>query len=199
MLTITVPGGVSFDQSTQMFVQTDDVILRLEHSLVSLSKWEIRYEKPFLSGETKTTEEVYAYINAMSLDGEIPNEVFLRLSESNFAEINKYIEAPMTATWFRKNEQPRGFNSEVITSEVIYHWIVALQINWDVETWHLNRLITLVKTINEKNKAASDKKRTAPTSSQMADRRALMEKRRAESAAMQKANAARRQQNQSNG
>ena len=93
----------------------------------------------------------------------------------------------MTATWFRETDQPRGYNSEAITAEIIYHWIVALQLDWEVQNWHLNRLITLVKTINEKNKAASDTKRKAPTSAQMADRRALMAKRRAESEAAAKA------------
>lgn len=183
MLTIIVPGVESFDDDRQIFVRTDDVSLKLEHSLVSLSKWESKYEKPFLNGDPKTSEEIYGYVQAMSLEGEIPDEVLLRLNEESFAAINQYIESKMTATWFRQTEQPRGYNSETVTSEIIYHWIVALQLDWEVQYWHLNRLITLVKTVNEKNKAASDTKRKAPTSSQMADRRALMVQRRAQAAA----------------
>lgn len=183
MLTLIVPGVESFDDDTQTFVRTDDVVLKLEHSLISLSKWESKYEKPFLTGDSKTTEEVYGYINAMSLEGEIPDDVFLRLTQESLTAINTYIEAKMTATWFRQTDQPRGFNSEAVTAEIIYHWIVALAIDWECQHWHLNRLITLVKTINEKNKAASDGKKKAPTSGEMADRRALMEKRRAEAAA----------------
>lgn len=183
MLTVTVPGTESFDDDNQIFVKTPATELQLEHSLISLSKWESKYEKPFLSGDKKSTEEVLGYINAMSLTGEIPLEVLYRLTDENLQAINAYIESKMTATWFRETEQPRGFNSETVTAEVIYHWIVALGIDWSCQEWHLNRLITLVKTINEKNKAASDTKRKAPTSAQLADRRALMEKRRAESAA----------------
>ncbi|QCG77515.1 hypothetical protein SEA_DIZZYRUDY_18 [Microbacterium phage DizzyRudy] len=183
MLTITVPGVESFDDDNQIFVRTEAAELKLEHSLVSLSKWESRYEKPFLSGEEKTDDEIRGYVNAMSLDGDISLEVLHRLTGDNFRDINQYIESKMTATWFRETDQPRGFNPDVVTAEVIYHWIVALQIDWESQYWHLNRLITLVKTINEKNKAASDTKRKAPTSGQMSDRRALMEKRRAEAAA----------------
>ena len=183
MLTITVPGVESFDNDNQVFLSSEDVTLTLEHSLVSLSKWESQYEKPFLSGDAKTTDEVYGYVRAMSIGGDIPDEVLFRLTEENLKSLNSYIEAKMTATWFRETDQPRGYNAETVTAEIIYHWIVALQIDWQVETWHLNRLITLVKTINEKNKAATDSKKKAPTSGELANRRALMEKRRAESAA----------------
>jgi len=186
MLTITIQGVESWDDDTSTFVTPDDVVLKLEHSLVSLSKWESQYQKPFLGGEEKTNEEVYGYIKAMSLEGEITDEMIYRLNQDSFNKINEYIESKMTATWFRETDQPRGFNTEVVTAEIIYHWIVALTLDWEVQHWHLNRLITLVKTINEKNKAASDTKRKAPTSGQMADRRALMDKRRAEAAAKAK-------------
>jgi len=180
MLTLTVPGVESFDNDTETFVTTDDVILHLEHSLVSLSKWESKWEKPFLTGDSKTTEEVLSYFQAMSLDGEIPEEVLVRLTEDNLREFNQYIESKMTATWFREMPQSRFANAETVTAEIIYHWITALQLDWECQYWHLNRLITLVKTINEKNKAASDTKKKAPTSSDLANRRALMERRRAE-------------------
>lgn len=183
MLTLTVAGVESFDDDNQVFLRTEDTVLELEHSLLSLSKWESKWEKPFLTGESKTTEEVYGYVQAMSLRGDIPLEVLYRLSEQDFQTINQYIEAKMTATWFRETTQPRGYNTDAVTAEIIYHWIVALQIDWSVENWHLNRLITLVKTINEKNKEASDTKKKAPTSSDLANRRSLMAKRRAEAAA----------------
>lgn len=183
MLTLTVAGVESFNDETEEFLTTGDVVLRLEHSLLSLSKWESKWEKPFLGGDDKTSDEIYSYFQMMSLEGEIPLDVLYRLTEKDFAQINEYIESKMTATWFRNENQPRGFNSEVVTAEIIYHWIAALELDWRVETWHLNRLITLVKTINEKNKAASDTKKKAPTSSDLANRRALMEKRRAASAA----------------
>lgn len=183
MLTITVPGTESFDNSTETFVRTDDVVLNLEHSLISLSKWEAIFEKPFLSNESKTTPEVYGYFSAMSLDGDIALDVLERLTKENYEAVNQYIESKMTATWFRESGKPQGYKSDVVTSEVIYHWMVALQIPWECQFWHLNRLITLIKTINEKNKEASDNKKHAPNSSELADRRALMARRRAEEAA----------------
>jgi hypothetical protein len=180
MLTITVPGVESFNDETQEFVTTDDTVLHLEHSLVSLSKWESKWEKPFLTGDSKTTEEVLDYFQSMSLDGEIPAEVLARLTEENLHALNQYIEAKMTATWFNETQKARPGSSETVTAEIIYHWMTALQIDWECQYWHLNRLITLVKTINEKNKASSDTKKKAPTTSDLANRRALMEKRRAE-------------------
>lgn len=179
MLTITVPGVESFNDETEEFVTTDDTELHLEHSLVSLSKWESKWEKPFLTGDTKSTEEVLDYFNCMSIDGKIPEEVLARITDENIKAINEYIEAKMTATWFREVPGARPGAREVITAEIIYHWITALQLDWECQFWHLNRLITLVKTINEKNKAASDTKKKAPTSSDLANRRALMEQRRA--------------------
>lgn len=187
MLKLYIQGVESWDNDNQVFVKPDDVELRLEHSLVSLSKWESEHQKPFLGGDAKTSDEIYSYVRAMNLGADIPDEVLFRMTEDLFAQINKYIESKMTATWFRETDQPRGYNSEAVTAEIIYHWIVALQLDWEVQHWHLNRLITLVKTINEKNKAASDTKRKAPTSAQLADRRALMAKRRAESQAAAKA------------
>lgn len=180
MLIITISGVESFDDATQSFVQPNDTVLNLEHSLVSLSKWEAKWEKPFLTGDSKTSEEVYGYVNAMSLTGDIPIDALHRLTEDNLLSINKYIEAKMTATWFLETPQLKSSNQDVVTAEVIYHWMVALQIDWECQNWHLNRLITLVKTINEKNKAASDTKKKAPTSSDLADRRSLMDKRRSE-------------------
>lgn len=178
MLTITIPGVESFDNSTQTFVDPVDVVLNLEHSLVSLSKWEAEWEKPFLTDVPKASDEVYGYIRAMSLEGEIPIEVLYRLTEGNLKSINDYLEAKMTATWFNEVGKVRTGVPDIVTSEVIYHWMVALQINWECQYWHLNKLITLVKTISEKNKSASEKKK-APTSAQMSERRSLMEQRRA--------------------
>lgn len=185
MLTITVPGVESFDDSAQEFVTTGDVVLALEHSLVSLSKWESKWEKPFLSETTKTTEETLGYISAMSLQGDVPEEVLGRLTNENIEAINAYIESKMTATWFneavKRDTRP---NREIVTAEIIYYWMTVLNIPLDWENRHLNQLITLVKVINEKNAAASGaEKKQPPTSAQLADRRRLNEERRAAAAA----------------
>lgn len=152
MLSITVRGEESFDDSTQQFVYTDDFILELEHSLVSLSKWEETFEKPFLADTEKTDEETFAYIKAMVITPNVPPEVFDRLTNENIIEINEYLGKKMTATWFSEMPgAPKPRAKEVITAEVIYYWMIAMTIPSEYQYWHLNKLLTLIKVCNEKN------------------------------------------------
>lgn len=151
MLTITVPGGDFFDSASQRFVAYDSWDLELEHSLVSLSKWEIEFEKPFLSDEDKTDEETVGYIRAMTLTPNVPADVYSRLSDENLHAINAYIDRKMTATWFAPS---KNTGKEVITSEVIYYWMISAGVPLEWENRHLTRLITLIKVIGEKNAPA---------------------------------------------
>jgi len=172
MLTITVPGVELFNDETKKFSTTETTVLELEHSLVSLSKWESKWQIPFLGKEAKTNEQIIDYIKLMCLSPGVPDETFKRLSGPNYEDINKYINATQTATWFRE-EPNQPVNREIITAEIIYYWMISLQIPLECEEWHLNRLFTLVRVLNQKN--APKKKQN--TQSAAEQRRALNEAR----------------------
>jgi hypothetical protein len=167
-----------FDDETQRFIDAESVTLELEHSLLSLSKWESKHEISFLSGKDMTDEQVRDYVHMMNSSGEIPPVVFSHMNAGHFEKINEYINAKMSATTFRETGQQR--NIEVVTAELIYYWMIALDIPFECERWHLNRLTTLIKICNIKN-APKDKQQSAGiTKDVISDRRALNEQRRRE-------------------
>lgn len=151
MLKLIIPGNDEYyDESTETFYTVGDVELELEHSLVSLSKWESKHKKPFLSSSEKTLEETYDYIQAMIISPIYPHDILLRLTKENIAKINEYIESSESATTFGAMPERKGVG-EVITSELIYYWMVAFTIPFECETWHLNRLFALIRVCNIKN------------------------------------------------
>jgi len=175
MLTIMVGATDVYDESSGEFGVQGGFELQLEHSLVSLSKWESEFEKSFLGNDEKTSEEIFAYIKAMTLTPEVPKEIFEKLSEGNVEEINSYIEAKMTATWF--SDQPGSPRSrDVITAELIYYWMIVFNIPFECQHWHLNRLFTLIRVCNIKQ----DKPKKMSRSEIAARNRALNEQRKAQ-------------------
>ena len=154
MLQLVIPLGPEiFDDEKQEFVTPDTKTLQLEHSLVSLSKWESKWCKPFFSKEEKTPEETIDYIKCMTITQNVKDEVYSHLTRDNIMQSNKYIEAPMTATTFSKNKKGGG-SKEIITSELIYYWMIELNIPSEYQKWHLNRLLTLIQVCNVKNEPA---------------------------------------------
>ena len=152
MLQIIVPATEQWDEVKQEFVYTKETILQLEHSLVSLSKWESKWCKPFLSKEDMTAEETIDYIRCMTITQNVNPEVYTCLSDENITQIHDYIQAPMTATFFRKENGPPS--REIITSELIYYWMITLNIPFECQKWNLNRLLTLIRVCNIKNQPA---------------------------------------------
>lgn len=145
MLQIKVPiTPERWDEENEVFIEPTFQTLQLEHSLVSISKWESKWCKPFLGQQEKTDEEVMDYIKFMTITQNVHPEVYSYLTPKNIKQINDYIEAPMTATTFSGRE-PRKFSREIITSEIIYDWMIALNIPFECRKWHINRLITLIK------------------------------------------------------
>lgn len=150
MLKLIIPGTEYFNDETEEFETVGDVELVLEHSLISLSKWESKYQKPFLSRTPKTPEEIYYYLEAMIISKNSPGGILNRLSQEHIIRINEYIESPESATTFG-SMPTRGGQGEVITAELIYYWMVAFNIPFECESWHLNRLFALIRICNIKN------------------------------------------------
>lgn len=153
MLEITIPATELYDEANQEFINVKEQTLRLEHSLVSLAKWESKWNKPFLSKTPKTVEETIDYIKCMTITQNVDPMVYSFISNENIIQINKYIDAPMTATTFTEDKNAK-VNREQITAELIYYWMVALNIPFECQKWHLNRLLTLVRVCNIKNQPA---------------------------------------------
>lgn len=185
MLTINVPKQHHeyYSESDNTFYNLDlkrDVTLELEHSLISLRKWEAKTHKSFLKTENKTPEEILEYIKCMTVNKirEEDQNVYLLLTNDDLKKIKEYIDDPMTATWFSKDKKSSFMSSrEAITAEVIYYWMIALNIPIEFERWHLNRLITLIKVVSIKS---NPKKQKVNKRDAARERAAINAKRRAQ-------------------
>ena len=151
MLRVIIKGEEGFNDDTQTFEElTSDVVLDLEHSLLSLSKWESKYQKPFLTSGEKPPEEVFGYLKAMVVTPDADLDVLYRLAQKDINKIQQYIDSSQSATTFGIMPERRG-PGEIITSELIYYWMVSFNIPFEVEHWHLNRLFSLIRICNIKN------------------------------------------------
>lgn len=150
MLQIVTPEVESFNNETNTFIiDFKPQTLQLEHSLVSLSKWESTWCKPFLVKGDKTQAESVDYVRCMTLTQNVDPRIYEHLSQENIDAVTRYIDAPMTATTFFTPNT--GHGNEIITSEIIYYWMIALNIPFECQKWHLNRLLTLIKVCTLKN------------------------------------------------
>lgn len=150
MLQITVPGIDGWDEIKEEFVTLKDTTLVLEHSLISISKWESKWHKPFLTKDEKTPEQVNDYVRCMTINSNVPDEVYNRLTRQNIADVLAYINDPMTATTITERGGKK-FSREIVTSELIYYWMVALEIPFECQKWHINRLMMLIQICSIKN------------------------------------------------
>ena len=150
MLTIKIPDTEYYNEETSQFVSVKERMIDLEHSLVSLSKWEAKWCKPFLGKDQKTSEEVRDYIRCMIIDRNVPDNILYALSKQQEKQIVDYIDEKMTATTF-SDISSASKSREVITSEIIYYWMISLNIPFECQKWHLNRLLTLIRVCSIKN------------------------------------------------
>lgn len=151
MLHITIPARELWDERKGEFIYTKPQSLQLEHSLVAIKKWESKWRKPFLlKTENKTDEEMLDYVRCMTITQNVNPDAYLYLTNENIEEIKAYIEAPMTATFFSDNNTSKG-NRKVVTAELIYYWMIALNIPFEYQKWHINSLLTLIRVCNAEN------------------------------------------------
>lgn len=150
MLQVTIPEREMFDANTSSFNTLKREVLQLEHSLVSVSKWESKWCKPFITKDQRTREEIIDYIKCMTITQNVSPDIYTFIPNEVIDQVEAYINAPMTATWFKEEDKPSSMK-EAITSELIYYWMIALGIPFECQKWHLTRLMTLIRVCNVKS------------------------------------------------
>lgn len=143
MLRITVPGGDMFDEEKNKFRTIKGQTIELEHSLISISKWESKWKKAFLSRSPRNEDEIRDYVRCMTVTPGVNPDLYLCLTTENIRDIQAYIDDTMSATVFRGGGAPKG-TPKPKTSEQIYGAMVLLGIPFECQKWHLNRLLNLI-------------------------------------------------------
>jgi hypothetical protein len=173
MLQLKLSKSRFFNETTEEFINFEPVTIKLEHSLISIQKWEAKWHKSFLSSE-HTAEEMLDYFRCMSLDPNIDPNFTLRLTQKEINQIQEYMQNPMTATTFG-NQRPQVGPNRIVTAEIIYYWMTGLNIPFDCAKWHINQLMTLIKVCSIKSNPQKMSKKEAG-----AQRAALNKARRAQ-------------------
>lgn len=153
MLRLHIKETTFFDDRDQRFIDIGETTISLEHSLVSISKWEAKWKKSFISSKEKSVEELLDYIRMMTITQNVKPETYLAITEEQFNEVCQYIEDPMTATTF--NDNKKSTSSSIITSELVYYWMIECGIPMECQKWHFNRLMTLIRVCKIKMKPTS--------------------------------------------
>ncbi len=185
MLKITIPSQELFDDTKGEFVYVKETVLQLEHSLISVSKWESKWHKAFLNTPKKTAEETVDYVRCMCLNPVQDPSVINYMTRQNIEEVQKYINDPMSSTHFLDEAEDKNKaktygrpQTDVVTSELIYYWMISLNIPFECQKWHLNRLLSLIKVCNIKNAASMGKGKKISRSDLAARNTSLNEARR---------------------
>lgn len=173
---IYVKGDRLWDPVNRVFIQVKPCTLTLEHSLLSISKWESKWKVHFIDNKNLTDEQALDYIRCMTINKNVDPNIYQFLSDENVREIFDYINDSMTATFFRQDEETKKPRKRILTNELIYCWMFECKIDISCERWHINRLLTLIQVCNEENKPPKQKGKKQPNKDK---RRAEMAKRRA--------------------
>lgn len=171
VLQLEIPARELYDEASELFITLKQESLQLEHSLVSLSKWESKWCVPFLSTKEKTTEQTIDYIRCMTITQNVRPETYMFLPDHIFSVVHNYIDLPMTAAWFTEREQTKP-SVEAATAETIYYWMISLSIPMECQKWHLNRLLTLIRFCSIKNQSPKKQGRKEAISQRAALNRA---------------------------
>lgn len=150
MFQVIIPESEIYDEEREEFINTRKETFQIEHSLVSLAKWESKWNLPFLGKTPKTKEQIIDYVRCMTITQNVNPEIYDNIPQPILTDISEYICAPMTATWFSERKDTRA-NSEAITAEIVYYWMVTHHIPMECQKWHFNRLLTLIRVCNVKN------------------------------------------------
>lgn len=159
MLEITIPDTELYDEIANEFVEVKGVVLRLEHSLVSISKWESNWKEPFLSEEPKTLAQTIDYVRCMTINQNVDPKVYEALTNENINAVNEYIGESRTATTF--SDTNKSSRKDIITSELIYWWMAQFNIPMECQKWHLSRLLALVRIASIKSSPQKNMSRRA--------------------------------------